>query len=229
VSLPKQNHRTFTTTLLRHNTPNYFPPTSKDDRKAGPGVFGVLGWTLLALVGGGLVFETAYCMQGFFYYKRKVKDIWEDAKGPFRKGKDAWDSRKERKKMEKKQKKEKQKLEEEKEHKEWLDTLPLTDPERKVAESEVVMNGMVEMIEREAKKIRFTIWMAKEKPKLDDSKDLIRVNTKKREIEKRDEYDVWANGLGLGVEERKVLEKLKGATGERIIRVARSRWVRRRF
>ena len=59
--------------------------------------------------------------------------------------------------------------------------------------------------------------MAKKKPKLDDSKDLIRVNTKKREIEKRDEYDVWANGLGLGVEERKVLEKLKGATGERII------------
>jgi hypothetical protein len=87
---------------------------------------------------------------------------------------------------------------------------------------------MVEIIEREAKEIRF-IWMAKEKPKLGESKYLIRVNTKKLEIEKRDEYDVWANGLGWGVEERMMLEKLKGATRERITRVARSRGVRRRF
>jgi transketolase len=96
---------------------------------------------LLALVGGGLVFGTAYCVYGFFYYKKKVKDIWEDVKGPFRKGKDAWRSRKERRKMERKEKEQNQKLVEEKAHDEWLDTLPLTDLERKVAESEVVMMG----------------------------------------------------------------------------------------
>ena len=120
------------------------------------------------------------------------------------------------------------KLAEEKAHKEWLDTLPLTDAERKVAESQDVMNGMLEMIEREAKKIRF-IWKPKEKPKLDESEDLIKVMSKKREIKKRDDYDVWANGLGLGVEERKVLEKLKEPTRERIIRVANSKRGQRWF
>jgi hypothetical protein len=61
----------------------------------------------------------------------------------------------------------------------------------------------------------------------EEADDTIRLLTVRREIGKRDKYDVWANGLGFGVEERKVLEKLKDPTQERIIRVARSRGFRR--
>jgi hypothetical protein len=52
---------------------------------------------------------------------------------------------------------------------------------------------------------------------------MIRLLSIKRGLEKRDRYVVWVNGLGLGVEERKVLEKLWNPTQERIITVARSR------
>jgi hypothetical protein len=76
----------------------------------------------------------------------------------FANGKDAWERRKEREKKAKKKMEEKlnalklaDKERTQKAHKEWLDTLTLTNEERKVAVSEVVMSEMLEFIEREPK------------------------------------------------------------------------------
>jgi hypothetical protein len=128
-----------------------------------------------------------------------------------------WFSGGERREMERKEKARKG-------HKEWLGTLKLTEGERKIAEKEVVVDGMLEMIEREGKTIILT-WNLRV-PKRDENGKVIKTShtimytSEKGEGEKRRRYDVWVNELGLNAEGRRVLQKLKEPTQERIIKEA---------
>ena len=101
-------------------------------------------------------------------------------------------------------------------YKEWVDASKLTDEEKEIAKSKAVMEKMLDMIVREVTEVKrvndFYGWRRAMKDQ----------NTEKDRTQGfyyrggNRKYDVWADRLGLSVEERKVLEKMKEPTLDNI-------------
>jgi hypothetical protein len=101
-------------------------------------------------------------------------------------------------------------------YKEWVDALKLTDEEKKIAKSKAVMEKMLDMIVKEVTEVKrvndFYGWRRAMKDQ-NMEKDLTQGFHYRGGNRK---YDVWADRLGLSVEERKVLEKMKEPTLDNI-------------
>lgn len=104
-------------------------------------------------------------------------------------------------------------------HAEWLDTLTLTEEERKVAGKEAMMDRALEMIERDTITEKnwacFLIFYKMHDERQSTTGETIQVR-ERLAAEQIEEYNTWVDGLNLGAEERTLLDKLRGLTLERI-------------
>jgi hypothetical protein len=179
--------------------------------------FARLDWTLGIVTCGGILFAGV----GLYLHRKEAREIrlWESVTDPFW---DGWEGVKElfrRAQYARKaqfEEEERKKLEmKAKPHKEWVATLTLTEEERRIAESVVVMDMLEKALWNEMCQAYILMLYKKLNETTDTVENMTRI---KEEIVgyKRKEYDMQADGLVLDAEGRKVLENLKEPAMERI-------------
>jgi tRNA uridine 5-carbamoylmethylation protein Kti12 len=97
-------------------------------------------------------------------------------------------------------------------HQKWLDTLTLTDEERKVAGKEAMMDRALEMIERDTiteKNWAHFLVLYKKFEEVQGTTGETNQSLERLAVEQIEEYNKWADGLNLGAEERTLLDKLR--------------------
>jgi hypothetical protein len=101
-------------------------------------------------------------------------------------------------------------------YKDWVDALKLTDDEKKIAKNKFVMEKMLEMIVREVTEVKtvndFYGWRRAMGSRGTEKNCTQRFYYGQGNMK----YNVWADGLGSSVEERKVVAKMKEPTLDNI-------------